>query len=345
MSSQYYAASATTLDSAFLCCEALNVRLDSLKAEGIVSHHSNVTNIFVPEQIQQERIDYWHRYWNEPFEGNLARKDVVWKRISAAADGQGLDPDTFKSFLTLCNADFETGSLYDAEILPEEVTSNFIEQTADGRYMVFTSAFMPENQKMAVNRAVAEVPGALVVDPFFYTGDMVEIIHGDFNTILAISMAFVFIVLLLSFRSLSVSLIAFLPMTLSWYVVQGVMWIFGLKFNLINIIISSFIFGIGVDYSIFVMQGLLSSASGKDKSMLNYHKTAIGLSAMVLVVVTGSLIFARHPAIQSIGIISVIGMSASILLSYSIEPFLFRLMMKIPYYRRRFGDKQDVPQV
>ena len=174
---------------------------------------------------------------------------------------------------------------------------------------------------------------------------MVEIIHGDFNTILAISMAFVFIVLLLSFRSLSVSLIAFLPMTLSWYVVQGVMWIFGLKFNLINIIISSFIFGIGVDYSIFVMQGLLSSASGKDKSMLNYHKTAIGLSAMVLVVVTGSLIFARHPAIQSIGIISVIGMSASILLSYSIEPFLFRLMMKIPYYRRRFGDKQDVPQV
>ena len=70
-----------------------------------------------------------------------------------------------------------------------------------------------------------------------------------------------------------------------------------------------------------------------------------GLSAMVLVVVTGSLIFARHPAIQSIGIISVIGMSASILLSYSIEPFLFRLMMKIPYYRRRFGDKQDVPQV
>ena len=345
MSSQYYAASANTLDSAFLCCEALNVRLDSLKAEGIVSHHSNVTNIFVPERIQQERIDSWHKYWNEPFEGNLARKDVVWKRISAAADGQGLDPDTFKSFLTLCNADFQTGSLYDAEILPEEVTSNFIEQTADGRYMVFTSAFMPENQKMAVNRAVAEVPGALVVDPFFYTGDMVEIIHGDFNTILAISMAFVFIVLLLSFRSLSVSLIAFLPMTLSWYVVQGVMWIFGLKFNLINIIISSFIFGIGVDYSIFVMQGLLSSASGKDKSMLNYHKTAIGLSAMVLVVVTGSLIFARHPAIQSIGIISVIGMSASILLSYSIEPFLFRLMMKIPYYRRRFGDKQDVPQV
>ena len=79
--------------------------------------------------------------------------------------------------------------------------------------------------------------------------------------------------------------------------------------------------------------------------MLDYHKTAIGLSAMVLVVVTGSLIFARHPAIQSIGIISVIGMSASILLSYSIEPFLFRLMMKIPYYRRRFGDKQDVPQM
>ena len=148
-------------------------------------------------------------------------------------------------------------------------------------------------------------------------------------------MIFVFVVLLLSFRNIAVAVIAFLPMTLSWYVVQGIMWIFGLKFNLINIIISSFIFGIGVDYSIFVMQGLLAAASGKGIEMLNYHKTAIGLSAMILIVVTGSLLFAVHPAIRSIGISSIIGMSASILLSYSIEPFLFRMILKIPFYRRR----------
>ncbi len=338
-SSQYYAATGSTLDSAILCSRRLSSALDSLQREGIVKRHSDMSAFLVPEDEQQERIYDWTTYWNYPVGGGRTRLQVTQSRIERAAREQGLNPELFTPFTALCEADYAPESLYESGVLPESVTSNFIERGKDGTYMIFTSALMSEQEKMRVNKAVAEVDGSLVVDPFFYTGNMVEIIHGDFNTILWISMAFVFIVLLLSFRNFAVSLIAFLPMTLSWYVVQGIMWLFGLKFNLINIIISSFIFGIGVDYSIFVMQGLLAAASGKGTEMLNYHKTAIGLSAMILIVVTGSLLFAVHPAIRSIGISSIIGMSASILLSYSIEPFLFRMILKIPFYRKRLTEK------
>ena len=338
-SSQYYAATGSTLDSAVLCSRRLSAALDSLQGEGIVKRHSDFSAFLVPEDEQQERIYEWTEYWQKPVGGGRTRLDVTMARIDRAAREQGLSPELFTPFAALCEADYAPESLYDSGALPESITSNFIERGKDGTYMIFTSALMAEGDKMAVNKAVDKVDGSLIVDPFFYTGNMVEIIHSDFNTILWISMAFVFIVLLLSFRSFAVSLIAFLPMTLSWYVVQGIMWLFGLKFNLINIIISSFIFGIGVDYSIFVMQGLLAAASGKDTEMLNYHKTAIGLSAMILIVVTGSLLFAVHPAIRSIGISSIIGMSASILLSYSIEPFLFRMILKIPFYRKRLTGK------
>ena len=337
--SQYYAATGSTLDSAVLCSRRLSAALDSLQGEGIVKRHSDFSAFLVPEDEQQERIYEWTEYWQKPVGGGRTRLDVTMARIDRAAREQGLSPELFTPFAALCEADYAPESLYDSGALPESITSNFIERGKDGTYMIFTSALMAEGDKMAVNKAVDKVDGSLIVDPFFYTGNMVEIIHSDFNTILWISMAFVFIVLLLSFRSFAVSLIAFLPMTLSWYVVQGIMWLFGLKFNLINIIISSFIFGIGVDYSIFVMQGLLAAASGKDTEMLNYHKTAIGLSAMILIVVTGSLLFAVHPAIRSIGISSIIGMSASILLSYSIEPFLFRMILKIPFYRKRLTGK------
>ena len=338
-SSQYYAATGSTLDSAVLCSRRLSAALDSLQGEGIVKRHSDFSAFLVPEDEQQERIYEWTEYWQKPVGGGRTRLDVTMARIDRAAREQGLSPELFTPFAALCEADYAPESLYDSGALPESITSNFIERGKDGTYMIFTSALMAEGDKMAVNKAVDKVDGSLIVDPFFYTGNMVEIIHSDFNTILWISMAFVFIVLLLSFRSFAVSLIAFLPMTLSWYVVQGIMWLFGLKFNLINIIISSFIFGIGVDYSIFVMQGLLAAASGKGTEMLNYHKTAIGLSAMILIVVTGSLLFAVHPAIRSIGISSIIGMSASILLSYSIEPFLFRMILKIPFYRKRLTGK------
>ena len=137
------------------------------------------------------------------------------------------------------------------------------------------------------------------------------------------------LVLLVSFRNAWVALLAFLPMGLSWYVVQGWMAIFGLEFNLLNIVISTFVCGIGVDYSIFVMQGLLASARGRDDRLLQYHKTAIFFSAFVLLVVILSLLLALHPAIRSIGWCSFIGMGSTILITYTLQPLLFRLMLRL----------------
>ena len=130
-------------------------------------------------------------------------------------------------------------------------------------------------------------------------------------------------------------------MFLSWYVVQGVMAIFGLQFNLINIVISTFIFGIGVDYSIFVMNGLLADARGEDTTLLDYHKGAIFFSAFVLVTVVVSMLFARHPAVHSIGVCTLIGMVSTILFTYTLQPFLFRIMLKSQYLRKSFKAKPE----
>lgn len=347
--SQYYAAQHDDLDSALIYNRAIFRVLDSLKAEGTVKQYSHAGDLFIPYDEQQRRIDLWKEYWNgtasdnsgKTTNGKGTRIENARKNISAAAKEQGLNPSFFEPFYTLCEADYAPESIYDSGIIPEEMLCNFIEKTGDGPYIVLTSALMEPGKKMEVNNAVNRQPHALVIDPFYYTGDMVEIIHNDFSTILAISMIFVFIVLLCSFRCLGISIVAFLPMTLGWFIVQGTMYVFGLQFNLINIIIASFIFGIGVDYSIFVMQGLLADATGGDTKLLTYHKTAIFLSALILITVTGSLLFAKHPAIKSIGISAVVGMGASIVLAYTLEPFLFRLLMKIPYYRRRYSRKDS----
>jgi predicted RND superfamily exporter protein len=173
---------------------------------------------------------------------------------------------------------------------------------------------------------------------------MVELMHRDFKTILGISSLFVLVVLFLSLRSIPLSLIAFLPMSMSWYIVLGVMAMLGLQFNLINIVISTFIFGIGVDYSIFVMEGLLSDIKKYDTKLLMYHKTAIFLSAVVLIISISSLMFAKHPALSSIGVATLIGMTSTILTSYSLQPFLFKQLMKTRYgnvLRKRYTKKTD----
>jgi len=333
--SMYYAAAGKTLDEALYNSLRIKAILDSLENEGIVKQYSKVSDLFVTEERQQERIARWKSYWTE---GRISETE---KLIGASAVRNGLSADMFDSFFAMLEADYQPVSLYDSGVLPEELVCNFIEEGYDGEYLVFTSALMPREDKRIVNDAVAACPHGVVIDPFYYTDDMVRILNDDFNVILGISTVFVFIVLLASFRSLVLAVLAFLPMGLSWYVVRGAMAIFGLQFNLINIIIATFVFGIGVDYSIFVMNGLLSKASGKDDRLLTYHKTAIFFSAFVLIVVIVSLLFATHPAIRSIGISTLIGMGSTVLLTYTVQPFLFRQLLKIKYFRRRFGNGEE----
>ena len=327
---QYYAATAEDLDEALVYNKAILATLDSLKQEGALHQYAKVSELFIPLEEQEERIALWKDYWTEE------RIADVRLTIDRMAKKNGLDPVMFEPFYMMIESDYEAESLYEAEVLPESLVSNFIEETTEGNFMVFTSVQLLEENKKVVNDAVAAQPHAVVIDPFYYTNDMVKLLNDDFNTILGISSVFVFLVLLVSFRSIPVALIAFLPMGLSWYVVQGIMGIFGVQFNLINIIIATFIFGIGVDYSIFVMTGLIAKAKGEDDNLLTYHKTAIFFSAFVLMVVTVALLFATHPAIHSIGISTLIGMSATILITYTLQPALFRYLMKFDFFSKRF---------
>ena len=333
----YFAASDDDLDQALEYNSLLQQRLDSLAELGLVKGYSPLSFLlFRSERDQQVRIDAWKAFWTPE------RKTQAWREIAAAARHAGLEASLFNPFEALIDADYEPGNLFEAEVFPPELMSNYLERQASGRYMVFTSVgFRPEDAD-TVTAALVAGPNTLVLEPFYYCRDMVEIVHDDFNTTQWISSLLVLLVLLIAFRNPITALLAFLPMFLSWYVLQGLMALLGLEFNLINIVISTFIFGIGVDYSIFVMEGLLKEARTGRREMLEFHKVAIVFSALVLAIVVLSLVFARHPAIRSIGIITLIGMATTILLTYSLEPFLFRQCLKWGWYRKSL--KASEPQ-
>ncbi len=328
LAQRYYAAVGATLDEALESHRAVRDAIDSLLERGAAVKSPDLTSrLFLTRAEQQRRIDAWNAWWAD---GHLEQARTA---ITAAARRQGLSPSLFDPFFALAEAEYTPSSLYESGIVPEGLLCNYIESSG-GRYLVFSPVQMEPGNQKAVDDAIAAVPHAVVIDPIYYTGNLVELIHRDFDAALLISSLFVLLVLLLSFRNLWTALLAFLPMALSWYVVQGYMALFSLEFNLINIVISTFIFGIGVDYSIFVTQGLLSDARGEQRDLLACHKSAIFFSAFVLVVVILSLLLARHPAIRSIGISSLIGMLTTILISYSLQPFLFRQLIKVPFFRK-----------
>ena len=282
--------------------------------------------IMLPEKTQEERIARWKEFWTDE-----KIKDVEHDIISAGGE-YGLTAEFFDPFFELISKNYEPSNIYNSGILPEGLMSNFVEYT-DSTYLVFTPVKVEQGHtREACDKIIDGHGETVVIDPFYYTNDMVKMLTDNYNVIMNISSLFVLAVLLLSYRSITLSLIAFFPMFVSWYVVLGAMAIFGIKFNLINIIISSFIFGVGVDYSIFIMGGLI--AGSNNKGLLLHHKTAVFLSAVVLIISISSMIFATHPAMSSIGVVTLIGMACTLMLTYTLQPFVFNLMMKFGFFQK-----------
>ncbi|MBQ6985106.1 MAG: MMPL family transporter [Paludibacteraceae bacterium] len=137
----------------------------------------------------------------------------------------------------------------------------------------------------------------------------------------------VFAFLWLSFRSIWLALIAFVPMALSWVWILALMQLFGLQFNIVNIILATFIFGQGDDYTIFIVEGLLYEHR-TGKPMLPQYRQSIILSALIMLIGIGILVFAQHPAMHSLGTVTLIGMSVVLIMAVSVPPLLFRLFSK-----------------
>ena len=336
---QYFASSGATMEEALDNFTLLANELDSLQTEGLVKSYTPTNTIFVPMRVQQERIEAWHRYWTEERLAN------VRELIKRSAPRHDIVPEYFEPFFEAATREYEPSALYEQNIIPYGLQSTLMEQSADGSYLCFTSVRCDNDSVRSdstayqrICRAIAPHANLMVLDTYFYTQDTLLELNGDFNVLQWVSMAFVFVVLLVSFHfNLKHTLLGFLPILASWLIVLGAMVIFGREFNLINIIISTFIFGIGVDYSIFVMNGLLAGQSDtcaetdrthRDLQLLSYHKTAILFSAVVLIVTVSSMLFARHPSITSVGFATLVGMVSAVVLSYVVQPFLFHALNK-----------------
>ncbi len=319
---KYFASKGKTVEEALEHFAILDHKLDSLSLLGLVKSYTHSNQIFVPLTVQQQRIDAWKRYWTPQ------RLAIVRSLIAQTAPQAGLNADAFDTFFEAAEGDYTPAPLYEAGIIPVGYQSTMMEQSYDGSYLCFTSVRCQndsvrssESDYIRICDAVAQHPDLLVLDTYYYTTDTLMKMSRDFDVLQWISMVFVFIVLLVAFHfNVRHALLGFLPILLSWLIVLGAMVLAHVQFNLISIIISTFIFGIGVDYSIFVMNGLTAT----DQKMLNYHKTAIFFSAVTLIVTVSSMLLAQHPAIKSVGFSTLVGLLSAVILSYVVQPAIYR---------------------
>lgn len=311
-----------TLDEGLQTYARTNKRLQALKDSGQINNFASVERILIPADVQQKRIARWNEYWTPE------RKTAVREWVTESGQACRFKEDSFNPFFAILDrnfgvCDFLSDQSRSARIFDDWAT------TSDSLAMVISQVQLDDAQKDAVYEQLSSDNQLVIFDRSYFASKWVSVINNDFYLILYISSFLIFFALLISYGRIEITLMTFLPMMISWVIILGLMGILGIQFNIVNIILSTFIFGIGDDFSIFIMDGLQSEYK-TGKKMLSSHKIAIFFSAFTTMVGMGALIFAKHPALQSISFISILGMLAVVLVAYTIQPVLFRVFIGSP---------------
>lgn len=298
--------------------------LEALKSEGLVSDYSDGGAFIAGHEEQMRRIGKWKAFWTPE------RVASVSEEIRSAAVKYGFREDAFDGAIARLSEDYQPVEWFGGEgTQPVPMAFSSWIGSSDNLKMFVCQATMRRADIDEVYSRFYGNPNVVIFDQSYFANKAAESINNDFYLILFISSFLIFFVLWLSYGRLELALLSFLPMAVSWIIITGIMGMLGVQFNIVNIILSTFIFGMGDDFSIFIMDGLLHKyRTGRE--LVNSHKSAIFFSSFVMIVGIGALIFAKHPALHSIALITILGMVAVVLVAYVAEPVIFREFVTKP---------------
>ena len=300
-----------------------NQKLSTLKDQGLIKDYASASQFLISPQEQQLRLKRWKDYWTDE------KQQQIRKQLETAATEYRFRPGSFDPFYQWLNQPFGE---YHYTAQEDDLSGKLLNEwqtSADSITMLISQIRISDQNKETVYQNFSKTQDVVIFDRSYFANKWVSAINDDFYLILYISSFLIFFALWFSYGRIELSLMSFLPMLVSWVIILGLMGILGIEFNIINIILSTFIFGIGDDFSIFIMDGLQNKYRTGQK-VLNSHKTAIFFSAFTTVVGMGALVFAKHPALQSISLISILGMIAVVLVAYTIQPLIFRFFIAGP---------------
>jgi hypothetical protein len=123
-------------------------------------------------------------------------------------------------------------------------------------------------------------------------------------------------------------------MAMGWLWILGVMRLLDMQINIVNVILATFIFGQGDDYTIFITDGLINDYA-YHKKLLPSFKNSIVISALIMFIGMGSLIIARHPALHSLAEVTIVGMFTVVLMAWVVPPLVFDWLVRSHGVARR----------
>lgn len=292
----------------------LHQKLDNLREEQILTDFSSLGELVLSRKDQQKKIERWNAFWNE------SRVKNTWNSITNEAARLGFNPSAFENFLDLMTRTHSTISLNEYSELDVLFLEEFFAEKDS--FLTFSSIVRLDEKNRDTLMKILSQEELLIVDRKNLNEQFLGRLRDDFKTLINFSFIAIFLLLFVFFRRLELALVSMIPIILTGLVTAGTMYFMGLEFNIFSTIVTTLILGIGIDFSIYMTSGLQHEYT-TGSLVLKTYRTSILLAIITTILALGALVFAEHPALRSISVISIVGMLAALFITFVFYPVIF----------------------
>ncbi len=338
--------SASTSDAAIMGMEQVAALSRQTGMAEVFLSQKNPIDLLPSQATQQRRMALWREFWKRHgYDAGLPSAFVC------EAENIGFSPSAFAPFESLLTQadtplsydDFEplTTTILTGMVRPGMLVAQFAVPAEQVSHVeqTLTASIAEASQSASVTELSQSDLECHIFDLASLNSRVSDALSDNFNYIGYACSAIVFLFLWFSFRRIELAIVAFIPMAVGWIWILGLMQLLGIQFNIVNVILATFIFGQGDDYTIFVTEGLIRDYREGRKVLVSYERSIL-LSAAIMLIGIGSLILAKHPAMHSLAEVTIIGMAVVVLMAWFLPPMVFQWLVKVDRPLRAYLDKQ-----
>lgn len=317
----YVVSADSTINEALEKSQEIQPLLQKLKQEGLIADKQGCYQFLCSKEEQRKRLEHWNTFVQK--HGNTLEHSIIEE-----ATTEGFSAHTFDDFFDILHKSYKPQDFgYFKQLSSSVFASNLMINDKQKEFNVIdVLKVSPQKIESVVSRIENHSSGQYVFDVNSMNTSIATRLSDDFNYIGWACGCIVFLFLWFSLGCLELAILSFIPMAVSWLWILGIMSLVGIQFNVVNIILATFIFGQGDDYTIFMTEGCQFEYAYRRKMLASY-KNSIIISALIMLIGIGSLIIAKHPALHSLAEVTIIGMFSVVLMAYLFPPLIFRWLV------------------
>ena len=282
-----------------------------------IANFQSLSNIWPSKKSRVQNIETWNEFWKA---GNAIK---LKEHLKQYGEKYGFSDTAFDPFFN---------SLY-----KQNASDDFTKKSA---FKLFSRKFInkkngkiretaffadTENNVKTMKKFTADIENCDVISPAFFGDYISEKILNDAFYIAIIALFMVIILAWLCLKSPAKTFIALIPVISSSLAIMPIYTFCNWKINAIALVALIVVTGLSIDYGIFAVTAM----KNRDQEFSKSAFTALTISMLSTIIGSGALLWASHPALNSVGKVITIGVFAGYLSAVLIIPATWQLKRNI----------------